>query len=339
MATLAGIEILKKGGSAVDAAIAINACLGFLEPTSSGIGGDCYAMLWDPTQKTVVGLAGSGHSPHALTLDIARSRAKNGALPPYGAVTVSVPGAVDAWWTLHAKYGRLAWADLFEPAIGYAENGVPFPEVISYYIRRNMVAFLKPDAGIEETANAVHTYGKGPAIGEIVRNPDLAHTYRMIAQGGRDAVYYGPIAQTIDAYFKLIGGWMTRADMAAHRSEWTTPFATDYRGVRVHAIGANTQGIATLQMLNMLEQFDMRAAGFQSAPSIHLQAEAKRPGLRGSRPLLCRSRLRQGPRGLAHLEGVRGRARSPDPSGPDQRERLPRTSTESRGHHLFHRGR
>ncbi|MDB5691856.1 MAG: ggt [Alphaproteobacteria bacterium] len=276
LAVLAGIEMLKKGGSAMDAAVAVNACLGFLEPTSAGIGGDVFAMLWDPALGKVVGLAGSGRSPRGLSLETVRSRAKNGALPALGAVTISVPGAVDGWWTLHRRYGRLKWAELFEPAIAYAEDGVPFPEIISSYVRRNLAAFLRPGAGVEETANAVHTWGRGPGVGEIFRNPDLARTYRMIAQGGRDAYYAGPIARTIEAYFRRIGGWMTRADLAAHHSEWTEPYSADYRGVRVHALGANTQGIATLQMLNLLEHFDMRGAGFQSPLSIHLQAEAKR---------------------------------------------------------------
>ncbi|HEY5710332.1 MAG TPA: gamma-glutamyltransferase family protein [Allosphingosinicella sp.] len=276
LATLAGIEILKDGGSAVDAAIAINACLGFLEPTSSGIGGDVYAMLWDPTQRKVIGFAGSGRSPRGLSLETVRSRAVNGALPKLGAVTVSVPGAVDGWWTLHRRYGRLPWARLFSPAIAMAEEGVPVPEIIALYIRRAMANFARSNAGIEETANARAVWGAGPATGEIFRNPDLARTYRAIAVGGRDAYYDGPIADTIEAYFRRIGGWMTRADLAAHHGEWTEPFSTDYRGVTVHALGANTQGIATLQMLNMIERFDMRGAGFQSAQSIHLAAEAKR---------------------------------------------------------------
>jgi gamma-glutamyltranspeptidase/glutathione hydrolase len=276
LAVLAGIDMLRKGGSAVDAAIAVNACLGFLEPTSSGIGGDVFAMLWDPAARKVVGLAGSGRSPRGLSLETARSRARNGALPAMGAVSVSVPGAVDGWWTLHRRYGRLKWAELLEPALALAEQGAPCPEIISYYIRRNMAAFLRPGAGIEEAANAVHTWGKGPGVGEIFRNADLARTYRMIAEGGRDAFYDGPIAATIEAYFRRIGGWMTRADLAAHHSEWTEPYSTDYRGVTVHALGANTQGIATLQMLNLLERFDMRGAGFQSPLSYHLQAEAKR---------------------------------------------------------------
>jgi gamma-glutamyltranspeptidase/glutathione hydrolase len=279
LATQAGIAILKAGGSAVDAAVALNACLGFLEPTSSGIGGDCYAMLWDPKQGKVVGMAGSGESPRALTLEIARSRTIDGHLPPLGAVTVSVPGALDGWWTLHQRYGRLPWAQLFEPAIDLAEHGAPVPDVIAYYIRRGIAGFVAPGSGVEETANALHTYAPGgstPAAGGVFRNPDLARTYRLIAAGGRDAFYAGPIARTIDAYFKRIGGWLSADDLARHHSEWIEPNLTNYRGVDVHALGANTQGIATLQMLNILEHFDMAEAGFQSTRSIHLQVEAKR---------------------------------------------------------------
>ena len=279
LATQAGIDILKKGGSAVDAAIAINACLGLMEPTSCGIGGDAYAMLWDPKAKKVVGLAGSGRSPKALSFDLAQRRTKNGVLPPVGAVTVSVPGAVDAWWSLHQRYGKLKWAELFEPAIHHAETGVPVPDMIAWYIGRALTSFRRPGTGIEEIENALKTYAPGgtmPSAGGIFRNPDLARTYRKIAAGGRDAFYKGEIADTIDAYFKRIGGWLSKADLAAHRSTWTEPFATDYRGTTVHALGENTQGIATLQMLNMLERFDMKAAGFQSARSLHLQIEAKR---------------------------------------------------------------
>ena len=279
LATMAGIETLKRGGSAVDAAIAINACLGLLEPTSSGVGGDCFVMLWDPKAKKVMGLAGSGGSPRALSLETARSRAKNGALPPLGAVTVSVPGVVDAWSMLHQRYGKLKWAELFEPAIDLAEHGTPVPDIIAYYIRRNLALFRKPGSGVEETDNAMRVWGlggDGPKAGGVFRNPDLARTYRAIAQGGRDAFYKGEIAKTIGAYFKRIGGWLRYEDLAAHRGEWVEPHRTDYRGVGVHALGANTQGIATLQMLNILEHFDMENAGFQSPLSIHLQVEAKR---------------------------------------------------------------
>ncbi|MEG8045003.1 gamma-glutamyltransferase family protein [Sphingomonas aerolata] len=280
LATQAGIDILRSGGSAVDAAIAINACLGFLEPTSSGIGGDAYAMIWDPKAKAVVGLAGSGKSPRGLSLETVRSRARNGALPPLGALSVSVPGTVDAWWTMHQRYGKLPWADLFQPAIALAEAGAPVPDIIAYYIRRSLTAFRRPGNGLEESANALRTYGladgKGPAAGGVFRNPDLARTYRAIASGGRDAFYEGDIAQTIERYSKRIGGWLSAADLAAHHSEWIAPSTTDYHGTTVHALGANTQGLATLQMLNILERFDLKDAGFQSALSIHLQAEAKR---------------------------------------------------------------
>jgi gamma-glutamyltranspeptidase/glutathione hydrolase len=279
LATLAGIDVLRKGGSAADAAIAMNACLGFLEPTACGIGGDFYLLMWDPKAKEVQGLAASGRSPRGLSLATVRSRAVNGVLPSHGAVTVSVPGAVDGWWTLHQRHGRLKWAELFEPAIAYASEGVPVAPVVAFYLGAGVRALRRPGRGIEEIDNALGTFapgGEAPKEGQVFRNPDLARTYRMIAEGGRDAFYDGPIADTIEGYFRRIGGWMIRADLAAQRANWSRPLRTSYRGVDVFAIGENTQGAATLQMLNMLERFDMAAAGFQTAESIHLQAEAKR---------------------------------------------------------------
>jgi gamma-glutamyltranspeptidase/glutathione hydrolase len=224
-------------------------------------------------------MASSGKSPKSLTLETARSRAVNGVLPKLGAVTVSTPGALGGWWALHQRYGKLKWAELFEPAIHSCEAGSPTPQIIGYYIKRNMAIFLKPGSGVEETANAVHTYmpgGKAPNECDVRRNPDLARTYRMIAEGGRDAFYDGPIARTIDAYFKRIGGWLSAGDLREHQAEWVTPLVTKYRGVDVYGMGANTQGLATLQMLNMIEQFDLRGFGFQSAQSLQVQIEAKR---------------------------------------------------------------
>jgi gamma-glutamyltranspeptidase/glutathione hydrolase len=279
LATLTAIETLKRGGSAADAAIAANACLGFLEPTSSGLGGDCFAMIWDPTASKVVSLAGSGRSPRSLTLDTVRSRAKNGAIPALGAVSVSTPGALDAWWNLHQRYGKLKWAELFQPAIRLCESGVPVPQIIGYYIARNLTAFVRAGSGVEENVNALHTYapgGQAPREGDVFRNPDLARTYRMVADGGRDAFYNGPIARTIDAYFKRIGGWLSSEDLRDQHAEWGDPLVTSYRGVEVYAMAANTQGLATLQMLNILENFELRGMGFQSAASIHTQIEAKR---------------------------------------------------------------
>lgn len=279
LATLAAIETLKRGGSAVDGAIAANACLGFLEPVSSGIGGDCFAMIWDPKQSKVVSLAGSGRSPKSLTLETVRSRAKNGAIPALGAIAVSTPGALDAWWTMHQRYGKLKWAELFAPAIDLCEHGAPVPQVIGFYIKRNMAIFVRPGSGVEETANAMHTYapsGRAPEEGDVFRNPDLARTYRMIAEGGRDAYYDGPIAKTIEAYFKRIGGWLSAEDLREQHAEWLEPLVTSYRGVDVYGMAANTQGLATLQMLNIIENFDLREMGFQSPESLQIQIEAKR---------------------------------------------------------------
>ncbi|MGH9604975.1 MAG: gamma-glutamyltransferase family protein [Terracidiphilus sp.] len=279
VATQTAIEMLKRGGSAVDAAVAANAMLGFVEPVSSGLGGDCFAFVWDPKVGKLAGLAGSGRSPKSLSLATVRARAVHGHIPALGAISVSTPGALDAWWVLHQRYGKLKWAELFEPAIHYCLNGDPAPQVIGNAIKHNVEAFLRPNSGVEEAANMAHTYMPGGMLpGEYMvrRNPDLAHTYSMIAAGGRDVFYDGPIAQTIDAYFKRIGGWLSAEDLREQHAEWVTPLKTSYRGVDVYGMPANTQGLATLQMLNILENFDLRGYGFQSTNSVHVQAEAKR---------------------------------------------------------------
>jgi gamma-glutamyltranspeptidase/glutathione hydrolase len=236
-------------------------------------------MLWDPKIRKVVALNGSGRSPRALTLETLRARSRNNHIPSYGAAPVTVPGAVDAWGALHARYGRLPFADVLEPAAALAERGEVVPEVIAYYLERNMARFLRPDSAVEETANAQATFmpgGRTPREGEVFRNPDLARTYRIIGRNGARAFYEGEIAETIERYFRRIGGWMTRADLAAHRTEWVEPLSTTYRGVEVFGMPPNNQGLSTLQLLSILETFDMKAMGFQSAASIHHQAEAKR---------------------------------------------------------------
>jgi gamma-glutamyltranspeptidase/glutathione hydrolase len=279
IATQVGIEMLKRGGSAVDASVAINACLGFMEPTSSGLGGDCFAFVWDPKKRKVLGMASSGKSPRSLSLATARARGKNGVLPPLGAISVSTPGALEGWWALHQRFGKLKWAELFDPAIHFCESGVPTPQIIGWYIKRNLQIFLRPGAGVEETANAMHTYapdGKMPNEYDVRRNPDLARTYKLIAEGGRDAFYEGPIAQTIDAYFKRIGGWLSVEDLRDMHAEWLDPLVTNYRGVDVCGMAANTQGLATLQILNILENFDLRGMGYQSSQALHVMVEAKR---------------------------------------------------------------
>ncbi|MGH7024247.1 MAG: gamma-glutamyltransferase family protein, partial [Caulobacteraceae bacterium] len=280
LATLTAIDILRAKGSAVDAAIAANACLGFLEPISSGVGGDCFAMVWDPATRKLAGLNGSGRSPRSLSLATQRARAKNGLIAPFGAVSVSTPGAVDAWWTLHQRYGRLPWADLFQPAIEMAQAGTPVPQTIAYYLALSYRVFTKPGKGIEEIDNFKKVWapdGKMPAEGEVFANPALAHTYRLIAGGGREGFYGGEVADVIDAYFKRIGGWLSKADLAAHHSEWVEPRSASYRGVAdIWALPPNSQGLSTLEILNILERFDLPAMGFQSPASLHTQVEAKR---------------------------------------------------------------
>lgn len=289
LATQAAIDVLKKGGSAVDAAIAANAMLGLVEPTGNGIGGDLYAIVWDPRSGKLHGLNASGKSPLGRSLEetraIARAKGKtrNGALllPSFGAVTVTVPGAVDGWFELHRKFGRLKMADNLASAIRYAESGAPIPEVIAFYMEGNRRRLERAfaDGELEEIANARAVYwkgGKGPASGSLFVNRDLANTYRQIARGGRDAFYKGAIAATMDTYMRRIGGHLRKEDFAAHKSLWLDPACIPYRDVEVCGLGQNTQGLSTLQILQILNEFDLRKMGFMSADSLHAQIEAKR---------------------------------------------------------------
>lgn len=285
LASQIAIDILKAGGSAVDAAIAANAALGLMEPTGCGIGGDLFAIVWDPKTGKLYGLNASGRSPMGRDLAAlsANPKVKDGKIPSFGSLSVTVPGAVDGWFELHAKFGKLPMKDLLAPAIRYAREGFPVTELISYYWDRNMTRlgenFDKGDGPIEEFANARATYlidGHAPRQGEIFRNPDLADTYQKIADGGRDAYYKGEIARTIDAYMKRIGGDLRYEDFAAHHSEWVEPASINYRGVDVYGLPPNSQGLATLQILNILEGFDMKAFGAGSADSLTAMVEAKR---------------------------------------------------------------
>ena len=285
LASQIAIDILKAGGTAVDAAIAANAALGLMEPTGCGIGGDLFAIVWDPKTGKLYGLNASGRSPMGRDLAAltANPKVKDGKIPSFGSLSVTVPGTVDGWFELHAKFGRLPMKDILAPAIRYAREGFPVTELIAYYWDRNMTRlgenFDKGDGPIEEFANARATYlidGHAPRQGEIFRNPDLANTYEKIAEGGRDAYYKGEIAQTIDAYMKRIGGDLRLEDFAAHKSEWVEPAGVNYRGVDVYGLPPNSQGLATLQILNILEGFDMKAFGAGSADSLTAMVEAKR---------------------------------------------------------------
>jgi gamma-glutamyltranspeptidase / glutathione hydrolase len=286
LATQVAIDTLKKGGSAVDAAIAANAALGFLEPTGNGIGGDLFALIWDPATKKLYGINGSGRAPMGMSLENRRAReaaintGTPGKRPSFGSVTVTVPGAVDAWYSMHQRFGKLTMRQNLAPAIAYAQGGAPVPPVIAHYYERNLARLAERAAAgeVEEFANARATYfpNGAPKAGQMVTNPDLARTLTLIARGGRDAFYKGTIATTIDTYMRRINGPLRASDLAAHRSEWVEPISVNYRGYDVWQLPPNSQGVSTLQMLGILNRFDLRAAGLGTAESLHLQIEAKR---------------------------------------------------------------
>jgi gamma-glutamyltranspeptidase/glutathione hydrolase len=271
LATQVALDILKAGGNAVDAAIAANAMLGLMEPTGSGIGGDLFAMVWDADTGRLLGLNGSGRSPAALELEYFTARGMQ-EIPERGPLPVSVPGAVDAWFSLHQRLGKLPMAQILAPAIAYARDGFPVSEVIAYYWEQN-AGELKDFEGF---APVFMPGGRAPRKGELFRNPQLAKTYERLAREGRDAFYLGDMASVMAGYMKKQGGFLSEQDLAAHHSEWVEPVYADYRGFRVWELPPNGQGIAALQILKILEGFDLAAAGFGSAEHLHLLIEAKK---------------------------------------------------------------
>jgi gamma-glutamyltranspeptidase/glutathione hydrolase len=271
LATQVALDILKAGGSAVDAAIAANATLGLMEPTGCGIGGDLFAIVWDAENGELTGLNASGRSPESLTLQHFRDLGLRG-IPYLGPLTVSVPGAVDGWYELHERYGRLPMSDLLAPAIKYAEEGFPVTQFIANLWAEN-VESRKEFPGVREI---YMPGGAAPKTGDVFKNSNLANTYRKIAAGGRDAFYKGDIARTIDAYIAEQGGFLTYEDLAKHKSEWVTPLATNYRGYDVYELPPNGQGVVALQMLNILEGYDLRSMGFGSKQYLHTLIEAKK---------------------------------------------------------------
>ncbi len=271
LATQIGIEILKQGGSAVDAAIAANAALGLMEPTGNGIGGDLFAIVYDAASKKLYGYNGSGRSPRSLTLEWFRNNGYT-AIPPHGPLPVSVPGAVDGWSALHERFGKLPMADLLAPAIGYARNGHPVAPLIAWYWQRSVPVLGKWPGFIEQFT----IDGRAPRAGEIWRNPNLAATLEKIAAGGREAFYQGEIAATIGRYMARHGGFLSAEDLAAHHGEWVEPVSINYRGYDIWELPPNSQGIAALQMLNILEAYDLKAMGFGSADHLHYLIEAKK---------------------------------------------------------------
>ena len=271
LATQIALDVMKQGGSAVDAAIAANAALGLMEPTGCGIGGDLFAIVWDPKTRRLYGYNGSGRSPRSLTLEEFRRRGLTD-IPSHGPLPVSVPGAVDAWFALHERFGRRPMAANLAPAIHYAREGHPVHEVIAHYWERSVPRLAQYPGFAEQFT----IDGRAPRKGELWRNPNLADTLEKIARGGRDAFYKGQIARAIDAYMKANGGFLSYEDLAAHQGEWVEPVSVNYRGYDVWELPPNSQGIAALQMLIILEGFDFSKIPFGSAEHVHLFVEAKK---------------------------------------------------------------
>jgi gamma-glutamyltranspeptidase/glutathione hydrolase len=279
LATQIALDILKAGGSAADAAIAANAALGLMEPTGNGIGGDLFAIVWDPKTQQLHGLNASGRSPQGRSLaELVAKLDGSKTIPPLGHLPVTVPGAVDGWFELHERFGRLPMQQVLAPAIRYAREGFPVSPVIAYYFNRAEKSFNRRAAQIQEFGNAKSTYftPRAPKAGETFRNPDLASTYQALADDGREAFYRGELAKIIAAYMARIGGDLTLEDLQAHRSEWVTPACVPYRTVELCELPPNSQGYAALQMANILNNIELNQWPRGDARVLHYLTEAKR---------------------------------------------------------------
>ena len=277
-ATQVGLDILKRGGSAVDAAIAANATLGLMEPVSNGTGGDLFAIVYSAKEGKLYGINGSGRSPLSLSYDQMKAelaKLHRDTIPPTGMLPITVPGTVDAWAELHKKFGKLKLIDDLEPAIRYAEEGFPVTELIAYYWASGPRLYKGLPGAFLETYT-LDGEGRTPAKGDIFKNSALAKTLRLIGEKGRDAFYKGEIADKIDSFMQANGGFLRKADLEKHTSTWVEPVSTNYRGYDVCELPPNGQGIATLQVLNLLEGFDLRAMGRNSPDTLHTMIEAKK---------------------------------------------------------------
>ena len=274
------IDILRRGGSAVDAVIAANAVLTVLDPAAAGIGGDLFAIVWDPATNKLHGLNASGRAPAGLSLKTLRNTlGDRDTLPMYGPLTLTVPGAPDGWFQLHAKFGKLNMADVLAPAIQYAREGVPIGEYAAWLWKYGADKLFESPELPGKLDNYRSTFlidGVTPTTGAVFRNPDLAATYELLAAEGRDAFYHGDIAKRIVNYLRRVGGHIDAADLAAHRSNWVTPITVNYRGYDVYQIPPNGQGLTVLQMLNILEGFDLAGMGYTSPDYWHVLVEAKK---------------------------------------------------------------
>jgi gamma-glutamyltranspeptidase / glutathione hydrolase len=279
LATAAGLEILAKGGSAADAAVAAGAALNVTEPGSTGIGGDMFALYYSAETKRVTALNGSGRAPAALTLDRLRKEGFSGELPPFHAHTVTVPGACAGWFDLIERHGSLSMPEILAPAIRLAGEGFPVAPITSYSWQRGAQNQLRSAPnGHELTID-----GRGPKPGEIFRNPNLARTFEIVAAGGKEAFYEGVIAEAIAAVLQAAGGCMSMEDLASHTSTWEEPISVTYRGLRVYECPPNGQGMTALLALNILEGFDLAALEPLSTKRLHLMIEAMRLAFADSR--------------------------------------------------------
>ena len=285
LASQIAVDVLKKGGSAVDAAIAANAALGLMEPTGNGIGGDLFAIVYDPETDSVYGLNASGRSPRGLSYDeMQEALGDRDEIPLLGHLPVSVPGTASGWGKLHERFGSLPLEADLAPAIRYAREGFPLSQVIAHYWQGNVESFRENADMLPDSENWKETYliegedgeMRAPREGEIFRNPDLATTLETIAENGTDAFYEGEIARTIADYAERTGGYLRMEDFRQHEANWVDPVSVDYRGVEVYELPPNGQGIAALQMLQILEGFDVADMGHNPTDYLHVQAEAKK---------------------------------------------------------------
>lgn len=271
LATQIGLDILKNGGNAIDAAIAANAALGLMEPTGCGIGGDLFAIVWSAKDQKLYGLNASGRSPELLDIDYLKDQGIN-KIPPFGPLPVSVPGCVDGWYELHDRFGSMSMEEILAPATHYAREGFPVTELIGYYLTSSSKRF-------KDYPNFADTYmpdGHYLKKGDVFKNPYLASTYAEIAKGGRDAFYKGKTAKAIADFIQSQGGVLSEKDLANHKSEWVEPVSTNYRGYDVWELPPNGQGIAALQILNIMGGYDVKEMGFGSPEYIHHFIEAKK---------------------------------------------------------------
>jgi gamma-glutamyltranspeptidase / glutathione hydrolase len=278
VASLVAVEILKKGGSAIDAAIAANALLALVEPHACGIGGDLFAIVWDPQSRRLEGYNGSGRSPLGLSYEALRQRlGSEPRLPLFGPLSVSVPGAVDGWYALHERFGRLPMSELLAPAIRYAREGIPITEVDAALWAQALAEFEESGLPADQLAGLRETYridGRPPRAGEVFRNPDLADSYARLAAGGRESFYQGELARRIVGAVQEAGGALDRQDLDAHRGDWVSPVSVRYRGYDVYELPPSGQGITALQILNLLEGYPLAELGRDNADFWHLMVEA-----------------------------------------------------------------